>query len=349
VSDRTRDWPARLEIDPTAFIAPGAVVVGEVRIGARASVWFNTVIRGDTDAIEVGEDTNVQDLATLHVDEGMPARIGARVTVGHAAIVHGCVVEDDCLIGMGSIVLSGARVGAGSLLGAGTLIREGQVVPPGSLVVGAPGRVTGPVAEHHRAAIRHGAEHYVALSRSYLERGIGAAHSTSERRAGRSATDRGPMSHFEWHQLLQTLAEAPTSILSRWPADLEGWKREPGPGRWSPLEVVCHLADADRDVYLPRLDRLLGELMPWIQDVDMNGWDRERDYRARKPRPVIEAWSADRARLVARLAPLGPAEWERGAIHSRRGPFTIAHMVRGFVEHDLSHRRQIALAFGELP
>lgn len=165
--------PARLEVHPTAFVAPGAVVVGDVRLGARASVWFNTVLRGDTAPIEVGEDTNLQDLTVVHVDEGMPAVIGARVTVGHRAIVHGCVIGDECLVGMGAIVLSGARVGAGSLIGAGALVREGQQIPPGSLVLGAPARVIGPVQDAHRDAIRRGAAHYVALSRGYLARGIG--------------------------------------------------------------------------------------------------------------------------------------------------------------------------------
>ena len=91
--DRSSDWPARLRLHPTAFVAPGAVVVGEVSLGARSSVWFNTVVRGDTAAIDVGEDTNLQDNPTGHVDEGQPAIVGARVTVGHRAIIHGCVTS----------------------------------------------------------------------------------------------------------------------------------------------------------------------------------------------------------------------------------------------------------------
>src|SRR5439155_9776075 len=106
VTERARDWPARLSLDPTAFIAPGAVVVGEVALGPRASVWFNSVVRGDSDRVEIGADSNIQDNSTVHQDEGFPALIGARVTVGHRAVVHGCVIEDDCLIGMGAIVLS---------------------------------------------------------------------------------------------------------------------------------------------------------------------------------------------------------------------------------------------------
>src|SRR5262249_5708342 len=134
-------WTARLRLHPTAFVAPGAVVVGDVTLGARSSVWFNTVVRADSDRVEIGEDTNVQDNSTVHQDEGMPALVGARVTVGHRAIIHGCVIEDDCLIGMGATVLSGARIGKGSLIGAGALVKEGQVIPAGSLALGTPARV----------------------------------------------------------------------------------------------------------------------------------------------------------------------------------------------------------------
>jgi carbonic anhydrase/acetyltransferase-like protein (isoleucine patch superfamily) len=181
---RHTDWPARLLIDPSAFIAPGAVVVGEVTLGARASVWFQTVVRGDTAPITVGEDSNLQDGTVVHVDEGRPAIVGARVTVGHRAIVHGCVIEDECLIGMGAIVLSGARVGRGSLVGAGALVREGQTIAPGSLVVGSPARVVGPVTDAHRQAILGGAAHYVALSRTYLARGFARPHPPATRDTG---------------------------------------------------------------------------------------------------------------------------------------------------------------------
>jgi carbonic anhydrase/acetyltransferase-like protein (isoleucine patch superfamily) len=163
----------RLIVDPSVFLAPGAVVCGEVRIGAHSSVWFHTVLRGDSDAIEIGAGTSVQDLTMVHVDEGCPARIGDRVTIGHRAIIHGCVIEDDCLVGMGAIVLSGARIGAGSLIGAGALVRERQVIPPGSLVLGAPARVAGEVQPAHREAIARGASHYAALARDYLAQGLG--------------------------------------------------------------------------------------------------------------------------------------------------------------------------------
>jgi carbonic anhydrase/acetyltransferase-like protein (isoleucine patch superfamily) len=169
-------WVSKLQIDPSVFLAPGSIVIGNVVIGAGASVWFNTVVRGDTARIEIGAGTNLQDLTMVHVDEGEPAILGARITVGHRAIIHGCRIEDDVLVGMGAIVLSGARIGSGSLIGAGALVREGQAIPPGSLVLGAPARVVGPVTDAHHAAIARGAEHYAALARSYMDRGYGQSH-----------------------------------------------------------------------------------------------------------------------------------------------------------------------------
>ena len=163
----------QLVIAPGVFLAPGAIVCGAVRIGAHSSVWFNTVVRGDTDAIEIGEHTNIQDLTVVHVDEDCPAIVGNRVTIGHRAIIHGCVIEDDCLIGMGAIVLSGARIGAGSLIGAGALVREREVIPPGSLVLGVPARVVGEVQDAHREAIARGAAHYEALAADYVAQGLG--------------------------------------------------------------------------------------------------------------------------------------------------------------------------------
>ena len=128
-------------IDPTAFIAQGAIVLGDVHLGKNASVWYNTVIRGDTAPILIGEETNIQDLSMIHTDPGLPCLVGNRVTVGHRAILHGCTVEDDCLIGMGAVLLNNVRVGHGSVIGAGALLLEGTDVPPGSLVVGFPGKV----------------------------------------------------------------------------------------------------------------------------------------------------------------------------------------------------------------
>jgi carbonic anhydrase/acetyltransferase-like protein (isoleucine patch superfamily) len=342
-------WVAQLRIHPTAFVAPGAVVVGSVTLGARASVWFNTVVRGDTAPIEVGEGTNLQDNSVIHVDEGQPALIGARVTVGHRAIVHGCVVEDECLIGMGSIVLSGARIGRGSLVGAGALVREGQHIPPGSLAVGAPARVVGPVLESHRQAILHGASHYAELAASYAARGFARPHPSPASDGGITSFAHGPMSFAEWGRLLAILGEGPDWAQERLDRHAEEvWRRAPGPARWSALEVLCHLRDADREVLLPRLERLLGEDHPEFADVDMTGWGEARAYRTQSPAAVLEEWRAVRRRILALLAPLGRADWLRQGVHSVRGPYPLADMTRTFAEHDLSHRRQMAAALGEL-
>ena len=142
-------------IHPTAFIAPGAVVLGDVTLGPRSSVWYQAVLRGDMAPIVVGE-------AIVHVDEGKPALIGARVGVGHRVILHACIVEDECLIGMGSILLNDVRIGTGSVVAAGAVVPEGMQVPPGSLVMGVPARVARHVDAGLRERIRGTWEHYVA-------------------------------------------------------------------------------------------------------------------------------------------------------------------------------------------
>jgi carbonic anhydrase/acetyltransferase-like protein (isoleucine patch superfamily) len=149
-------------IDPTVFIAPGAIVLGDVHIGERASVWYNSVIRGDTDRISIGQETNIQDLTMLHADPGIPCIIGSRVTVGHRVILHGCIVEDECLIGMGAVLLNKVRLGRGSVVGAGAVVLEGTEIEPGSLVVGVPGRVVRRVDETTQRRIDHAWQHYVA-------------------------------------------------------------------------------------------------------------------------------------------------------------------------------------------
>ena len=135
--------------------------MGDVTLGPRASVWYGTVVRGDMDRIVIGEATNLQDGTIVHVDAGRPALIGARVGVGHRAILHGCTVDDECLIGMGSVLLNGVHIGTGCVVAAGAVLREGMVVPPGSVVMGVPGRVVRPVDEGLRARIRETWEHYV--------------------------------------------------------------------------------------------------------------------------------------------------------------------------------------------
>ncbi len=157
-----RETTVSRSIHPTAFIAPTAVVLGDVTLGPRASVWYQAVLRGDMAPIVIGEATNIQDGTIVHVDEGKPALIGARVGVGHRVILHGCTVEDDCLIGMGSVLLNGVRIGTGSVVGAGAVVPEELQVPPGSLVLGVPARVVRAVDEGLRARIRGTWEHYVA-------------------------------------------------------------------------------------------------------------------------------------------------------------------------------------------
>jgi len=148
------------------YIHPSAVVIGRVTLGRDASVWPTAVLRGDVDEIVIGDETNVQDGAVVHVDEGCPAIVGRRVTIGHRAVVHGCTIEDDCLIGIGAIVLNRAVIGTGSVIGAGAVVREDMVVPPGSLVLGVPAKIVRPVDDELRARIHHGAQTYVERARA---------------------------------------------------------------------------------------------------------------------------------------------------------------------------------------
>ncbi len=154
-------------IDPTAFVAPGAKVLGDVSLGKEASVWYNSVVRGDMAPIRIGDQTNIQDLSLLHVDEGLPCVVGRRVGVGHRVILHGCTVEDECLVGMGAVLLNGVRVGTGSIVGAAALLTEGMEVPPGSVVLGVPARVVRPVDDDLRERIRITWQHYVVQARAH--------------------------------------------------------------------------------------------------------------------------------------------------------------------------------------
>ncbi len=150
-----------------SWIAPGAVVIGKVELARRSSVWFGAILRGDTDWIRIGEDSNVQDLSVIHADLGVPTTVGARVTVGHKAMLHGCTVEDECLIGIGAIILNRAKIGRGSVIGAGALIPEDKVIPERSLVVGTPGRVVRQLTEEEVEGIRQAAQHYVENARRF--------------------------------------------------------------------------------------------------------------------------------------------------------------------------------------
>ena len=154
-------------IHPTAYIHPAAVVTGDVTLGARVSVWPTAVIRGDTDKILIGADTNVQDGTIVHVDHGVPTIIGARVGIGHRAIVHGATIEDDVLIAMGAVLLNGVHVGTGSIVGAGAVCTEGMRIPPNSLVLGVPARVVRETTDAERDRIRKTVESYVELQNEY--------------------------------------------------------------------------------------------------------------------------------------------------------------------------------------
>jgi len=155
------------KIGKHVFIAPTAVIIGDVTIGDGASIWYGAVIRGDLDAIRIGRDTNVQDNCTIHVDAGRPAVIGESVVVGHNAVVHGCTIEDRCLIGINAVVLNGAHIRRGSVVAAGAVVLEDQVVGPLELAAGLPARVRKQLPETMAASIRHDAEIYLDLARRH--------------------------------------------------------------------------------------------------------------------------------------------------------------------------------------
>lgn len=152
------------DVAPDAWVAPTAVLAGRVRIAAAASVFYGAVLRGDSEQIEIGAGSNVQDGAVLHADPGHPAVIGAGVSIGHGAVVHGARVEDGSLIGMHATVLNGAVIGAGSLVAAGAVVLEGTVVPPGSLVAGVPAKVRRDLSDAEREGLRRNAEAYLVLA-----------------------------------------------------------------------------------------------------------------------------------------------------------------------------------------
>ncbi|MCL3995041.1 gamma carbonic anhydrase family protein [Streptomyces lavenduligriseus] len=157
------------QVDPEAFVAPTASVVGDVTLHEGASVWYGAVVRGDIEKITVGARANVQDNVTLHADPGFPVRIGERVSIGHNAVVHGATVEEDCLIGMGATVLNGAVIGAGSLVAAQALVPQGMVVPPGSLVAGVPAKVRRALSEEEREGVVLNGTLYADLAKTHRE------------------------------------------------------------------------------------------------------------------------------------------------------------------------------------
>ena len=148
------------DIHPSAFVAPGAVVRGEVRLAENSSVFYNAVLRGDRAPISIGEGTNIQDNCVVHVEYDLPVTVGKNVTVGHGAILHGCTVGDETLIGMGAIVLNGAQIGKSCLIGAGALVTQNAVIPDGCMAVGSPARVKRPLTPEEMDGLRQSAADY---------------------------------------------------------------------------------------------------------------------------------------------------------------------------------------------
>lgn len=148
------------DIHPSAFVAPGAVVRGEVHLAENSSVFYNAVLRGDRAPISIGEGTNIQDNCVVHVEYDLPVTVGKNVTVGHGAILHGCTVGDETLIGMGTIVLNGAQIGKSCLIGAGALVTQNAVIPDGCMAVGSPARVKRPLTPEEMDGLRQSAADY---------------------------------------------------------------------------------------------------------------------------------------------------------------------------------------------
>jgi len=160
------------QIDPKAWLAPGAFVIGDVVIGSGSSVWFQSVVRGDVNSIRIGQNTNIQDLSMIHVTNKSSPKpagtvIGNDVTVGHRVILHGCTVGNGCLIGMGSILMDHVNVGDGSMVAAGSLVVEGTIIPPGHLAIGSPAKVLRPLKENEIAMLKFLPGHYARLAEEY--------------------------------------------------------------------------------------------------------------------------------------------------------------------------------------
>jgi carbonic anhydrase/acetyltransferase-like protein (isoleucine patch superfamily) len=151
------------------YLAPTAYVIGKVTLGDRCSIWYGATVRGDSGAIEIGEEVSIQEAATVHTEDQRVTRIGSRVTMGHHALVHAAIVGDDCIIGVNASVLTGASVGSGSIVAAHAVVPEGKVIPPNSLVVGVPGRIVREVNEAERARIQRTKDNYQRLGREYRE------------------------------------------------------------------------------------------------------------------------------------------------------------------------------------
>ncbi|HEY3377577.1 MAG TPA: gamma carbonic anhydrase family protein [Armatimonadota bacterium] len=158
---------SRPVLDDSVFVAPTATVIGDVTLGQDVSIWYGACVRGDMAPIHIGDGSNVQENASIHVDPGVPVTIGRGVTIGHNAIVHGATIEDHALIGMGAIILNRAVIGAGSLIAAGTVVREGMVVPPGSLVAGVPGKILKALTAEQQAHMQENSALYVSCAKAH--------------------------------------------------------------------------------------------------------------------------------------------------------------------------------------
>lgn len=157
------------QIADSAWVAPGAAVIGDVLLRDGASLWYTAVLRGDKERIDLGVDSNLQDGVIAHTDTGFPVTIGTGVSVGHRAVIHGAVIEDNCLIGMGAVLLNGSVIGEGSLIGAGTVVLEGTEIPPGSLVAGVPGKVRRELTDEERERVVNNALSYTELREVHRE------------------------------------------------------------------------------------------------------------------------------------------------------------------------------------
>ena len=153
------------------WVAPNAVIIGDVTLEKNTSIWFNATLRGDEDNIHIGEGSNIQDGSVLHTDPGCHIAIGKNVTVGHLVMLHGCVIEDDCLIGIGSTILNKAKIGRNSIIGANALVTENKIIPARSLVLGSPGKIVRQVTDDEIKSIKENAEHYVANYKKYKNLG----------------------------------------------------------------------------------------------------------------------------------------------------------------------------------
>jgi carbonic anhydrase/acetyltransferase-like protein (isoleucine patch superfamily) len=149
------------QIDPTAWVADSAQVMGAVKLAANTSVWFGATVRGDTEHIHIGEGTNIQDGSVLHADHGQPLTVGKNVTVGHMVMLHGCNIGDESLIGIGAVVLNGAKIGRNCLVGAGSLVTEGKEFPDGSMIMGTPAKVVRQLTPEQMDGLRQSAAHYI--------------------------------------------------------------------------------------------------------------------------------------------------------------------------------------------